>query len=216
MLYIIVTIGYLGWSAFSATALFFKPPSKLASSGTNKLIIGLASGILISTYALFVVQREPWTYYLYVAFPCYFWSKALQRVAATKSSTSGSRSWVGLTFTGLIAFLVLQCMVVSAFRCRAAELLKNCYQYAYKARALWSLGLVVGGLLWPIVSWPESVVKHRQNRALWLRWATVCLICAIFPLRNVEQSEDLSTMFVRDLMRSLHIFIAKLRVLRNE
>lgn len=75
MLRIIVTAGYLGWSAFSATALFFKASSASPhlASGASSVITTFFALILGAFYALFFVQREPFTYYLYVAFPCYFW-----------------------------------------------------------------------------------------------------------------------------------------------
>ena len=43
---------------------------------------------------------------------------------------------------------------------------------------------------------------------LWLKWAAACLICAIFPFRNVEQSEDNLTVLV-SLPQSLYTAVLK-------
>ena len=69
---------------------------------------------------------------------------------------------------------------------------------AYRHRSIWSVGFVIIGLLWPTFFWPKELTKadSAKSSILGLRsqWATACLICAIFPLRDVEQREDIRFM----------------------
>ncbi len=80
----IVAVGYIGWAAYSATSLFVSSgPGAISvqSSYGDKLVVsGLVGSILVAFWTLFAIQRSPWTFYLYIAFPCYFWHEVLRKV----------------------------------------------------------------------------------------------------------------------------------------
>lgn len=80
-------LGYLGWMAFSATELIFKIDSYATRPPrTYYATKAIALAVMTAFYTLFAVQKEPWTYYLYIIFPCYFWSEVLLKVSPTLSS----------------------------------------------------------------------------------------------------------------------------------
>src|ERR1700677_4405304 len=37
--------------------------------------------VLLAFWTLFAIQRSPWTFYLYIMFPCYFWQQFLLKAA---------------------------------------------------------------------------------------------------------------------------------------
>lgn len=76
----IASYAYLGWSAFSATSLLLEesafPP---ASKRFTALMNSFSATALLLFWSLFFWQKEPWTYYLYVVFPVYFWKTVALR-----------------------------------------------------------------------------------------------------------------------------------------
>jgi GPI ethanolamine phosphate transferase 1 len=68
-----VVLAYLGWATHGATAVLFpdRPPLR---STTISVMALTALGI---SWTFFAIQNSPWTFYVYVAFPCYFWREAL-------------------------------------------------------------------------------------------------------------------------------------------
>ena len=75
----IVIAAYLGWIAFGAVSLLLPIPN--TRSGQTAIQTAAAS-VLVLFWALFVKQRSPPTYYVYIVFPCYFWDQVLVRAAA--------------------------------------------------------------------------------------------------------------------------------------
>ena len=80
MLKNIVAVGYISWSAFSAVHLMFRDSWDMQKHKSTTPMTILILFILFSFYALFTIQRESWTYYLYVFFPCYFLHETLLRL----------------------------------------------------------------------------------------------------------------------------------------
>ncbi|THH07373.1 hypothetical protein EW145_g3421 [Phellinidium pouzarii] len=182
MLRTIVTTGYLGWSAFSAMALFFKPAISLQKfhlSWKNVAVNASALTILLAFYTLFAVQREPWTYYLYVAFPCYFWWSVTLRYLQL-DHTDGSRNetsvWrklrmpfargrTGRSLEGTfdLAYSKPVRMMGTAFVSLQAMVL------AYRLRFIWSMG-ISGGLAMIFAGWYamgniRQQISRRENIA---------------------------------------------------
>ncbi|KAH8118190.1 PigN-domain-containing protein [Phellopilus nigrolimitatus] len=192
----VISCGYIGWSAFSTTALLLKSSSPPSGTWRGTAINTSALIILLALYALFAVQREPWTYYLYVTFPCYFWWSIVSRLSELRifewrlrmpfahdsTFVDGNPQKKLTTSFHLFLSKPVRVVAMAVFSLQAMV-------HAYRHRSLWSVGFVVIGVFWPLLSWPKSVQKSQP--ALRLKWATACLVCGVFPLRNVEQSEDL-------------------------
>jgi len=113
---VIVIVAYLGWAAYSSLSIL--PPVAVAISGNqNSMIRIAASGTLAMFWAFFTAQRSPWTFYVYVIFPCYFWQQfALRGVPILvrqfkfidRPTTFAGR----VLFQLVVVAVVLQCMVV--------------------------------------------------------------------------------------------------------
>lgn len=123
----IVTTGYVGWMIFSGLHVLLThvvPPrsSKTTISPHSTALSPLDILILImlaTTAGVFVYQRSPWTYYLYAAFPIYFFRSILKEGNALYEVLERRMDWG--TFPtpeetlawGVGIFAVMECMVVS-------------------------------------------------------------------------------------------------------
>ncbi|KAG2135363.1 Phosphatidylinositolglycan class N-domain-containing protein [Suillus bovinus] len=173
---IIVMIAYLGWSAYASLSIF-PPPASLVSDRQRTVVRIATATILAIFWALFAAERAPWTFYVYVTFPCYFWQQFALRgvpIAVQQFKSSDRRGhFIGrVLFHLVIVVVVLQCMVA-----------------AYTHRSLWSIGFLTMGFLWPYASWPSHV--RSQHLRLLLSWMSSCLITGVFPLLSVNKREDL-------------------------
>lgn len=76
----IVTAAYLGWAAY-ASLFLFRPldyiTRPLKPSWLPSVVSAAAYITLAAFWILFVIQKSPWTFYAYIAFPCYFWQQFL-------------------------------------------------------------------------------------------------------------------------------------------
>ena len=125
----IVALGYIGWAAFSASLLFVRQPSastlstKAGSVVTARTFITtFFMGTLLSFWALFALQRDPLTYYAYVAFPCYFWNRVFRELCdawstirtsrTAKTSTLASGGVLKGISVAVLAIVTTQAMVV--------------------------------------------------------------------------------------------------------
>ena len=73
----LVTAAYTGWVAF-ASLYVLRPQDNTPNtySSTSNLTFGIAISswaILLTFWALFLMQRSPLMFYVYIMFPCYFW-----------------------------------------------------------------------------------------------------------------------------------------------
>ncbi|PIL26170.1 transporter [Ganoderma sinense ZZ0214-1] len=169
----IVIAAYLGWIAFGAVSILLP---LVTSVSQNALPFHLAAtSVLAGFWALFAKQKSPWTFYIYILFPCYFWDQVLVRASSpllTYVRQGAAGSVVGPVVRGLLVFAALQSMVAG-----------------YTHRSIWSAWFAVIGILWPLFSWPSEVrSRHWQ---LLLGWSACCLATAVFPLLNVHQEENL-------------------------
>ncbi|KAI0035528.1 Phosphatidylinositolglycan class N-domain-containing protein [Vararia minispora EC-137] len=183
---VLVAFAYTGWIAFCAIALL--APSKLGSeqmlSVSHSPVMSAAFTTLLSVlWATFALQHSPITFYVYAAFPVYFWHEVFCTLWQSRRPTSliTARSAVKIGATVLSAAMALQGMVS-----------------AYGAREIWSIGFAIIGVVWPFTWRSEVRSTNKLLRACWTFW---CLTTAVFPLLSVAPAEDLSMMFV-----SLRIF----------
>lgn len=112
-IFAMVVTAYLGWAAYGAVAILL--PSQ-PSSNVAVVTVGSASVLLVS-WALFAVQSFPLSFYLYIAFPCYFWQQVLIKstVPVSRLIRSGSLSTasvLSLLWRTILVVITLQSMVV--------------------------------------------------------------------------------------------------------
>lgn len=192
----IVIVAYVGWAAYTSISVFPSldiPPASAVLVDAFTLLIFCGSAIV------FWMQNSPWTLYLYVAFPCYFWREFYLRGAPTllKTISKSSFSSRQLCIYGLLVVVSLQSMVVCASLCSTFMVCELLLQAAYTYRAIWSVGFVIIGILWPYCSWSPATLS--QNCKLALKWAFSCLVTAVFPLLPVDKKESLSTVYVSSI-----------------
>ena len=109
----IVIAAYLGWIAFGATSILL--PQTASSTPGGLPFHVAATSVLVGFWALFAKQRSPWTFYVYIVFPCYFWDQVLVRASGPLLQYVKQRSAlsiVGPVSRGLLVVATLQSMVV--------------------------------------------------------------------------------------------------------
>ena len=166
----IISIGYLGWIVYSL--LFtFKTYSMVDShkySSYNPVLYVL-SGISSFFLGLILFLKDsPFLYYIYVAFPIYFWTSILSQQSLIKAISKQSFSTSNLI---LVTFyiLVLEILVSSYFY---REVLTPC---------LWVIGL----------GWPISMERSffKKHKLLMGAWVIACACTSIFTLIPIDKVE---------------------------
>jgi phosphatidylinositol glycan class N len=100
-------VAYLGWAAYAA--LFVFRPQDITSSEIPRgpfftTLISIL--VLLIFWGAFAIQKLPWTFYVYVAFPCYFWNQVILH------GVRSTRSWVGAHRYGFYGRSFLQATLV--------------------------------------------------------------------------------------------------------
>ncbi|KAJ7157155.1 Phosphatidylinositolglycan class N-domain-containing protein [Mycena filopes] len=169
------TAAYIGWAAYAS--LFIARPlgAYVARPGQGILATVVAGVALAAFWALFAIQRSPWTYYLYIAFPCFFWHQFFAQVAPILRGAAWRRpglGWTRLLLYGALVIGVLQSMVA-----------------AYVHRSIWSIGFLVIGTVWPLSAWTK---ESRSRLPMPYLWTASCLVTGIFPLLSVDKTESVT------------------------
>ncbi|KAL1754437.1 Phosphatidylinositolglycan class N-domain-containing protein [Schizophyllum commune] len=166
-------VGKAGADAVRATEAGARATPATPSMPSGALEAAFGS-LLVVFFAFFAAQHSPWTYYLYVSFPVYFWytfardgRPVLRRLATEARSRPGNLVWhAGLVGGSLMAMML-----------------------AYTQRYIWTVGYLVIGLLWPATSW--SATARRKMGYAAVLWPLVCLASAVFPMLSVDKTESL-------------------------
>ncbi|KAH9482188.1 GPI ethanolamine phosphate transferase 1 [Psilocybe cubensis] len=178
-----VTAAYLGWAAY-ASLFLFRPLDyttsvlKPSNQDIRKALNAGSWTILAAFWLSFSVQRSPWSFYVYITFPCYFWNQFLSQVVTT--------SGILINFNWRKGALVLvnsSLVVVALFG----------MVVGYTHRSVWSIGFGILGLAWPL-SWnPDVRAAHWRSLTF---WTVSCLATSVFPLLSVDKSESLVTIMI--------------------
>lgn len=127
--------------------------------------------------AIFILERAPWTYFLYAAFPSLFWSEVFRDPQPLLSVPRAAVSSPSLLL-GIVAVVgTLELAVLGYFH-----------------RQAWTAGFILLGCVAPLLSTPPSFRQVKANRQLAVAWALSCLVMSIFTLLPVEKGESLLTM----------------------
>lgn len=168
---VIVTFAYLGWAAYTCLYLFRPseediPPSAAYRQGANFLTYGT----LVLSWAIFFVQKSPLTFYVYVAFPVYFWQQFLVHGAQSLMARTVRAGPLPVLLRLIFVIVSTQAMVLG-----------------YTHRSLWSVGLVL------VAAWGTT---SRVSTLSILCLASSSSLTAIFPLLSVDKTETISTILL--------------------
>ncbi|EIW74837.1 PigN-domain-containing protein [Coniophora puteana RWD-64-598 SS2] len=176
----IVIAGYFGWAAYASLSIFpisASSPPRRASRGHHDAVDLLASLTIGLFWGLFALQKAPWTFYVYVAFPCFFWREFLVKgyprfssYLSEKKAKIGGVRYAKAIGVGIVVVGVLQSMVAG-----------------YTVREVWSIGYGFLGLVWPLSWAPEKAQKHWK---LLCFWVPSCLVVGVFPYLPVDKTES--------------------------
>lgn len=123
-----VTAAYLGWAAYASLYLLRPldnvPQAAIVATSKVTSAITVASwAILVGFGISFAVQRSPWSFYVYIAFPSYFWHQFLVQAAlVVKSGSQLKTSLVQGAVTAMMVILSLLGMVVSILQVLSCNL----------------------------------------------------------------------------------------------
>ncbi|KAJ3844651.1 Phosphatidylinositolglycan class N-domain-containing protein [Lentinula raphanica] len=177
-----VTMAYTGWAAWAATWVFI--PSHIVPAkhvGTTRksthAIQIITVSVILGMSAMFWKERAPWTYYLYMIFPAFFWNRVLAHLTTMVADSSLTRNFnqhkiAAVSKNTLLVGGALSSMVLG-----------------YTHRSVWSLGLIFLGVVWPLSQWDTEMFRSLGPKAWW--WTATCLSTAVFPLLKVDKEESL-------------------------
>ncbi|KIK68278.1 hypothetical protein GYMLUDRAFT_35656 [Collybiopsis luxurians FD-317 M1] len=173
-----VTVAYTGWAAWAGSWVFFRSASSASTkpTGSEAMVHMFSAGVLLSVGGMFWVEHAPWTYYLYLGFPVFFWDRVLSKFVATAAAST----LIGLT-TSKIRKISWNTLIVGG------ALVSMVLGYTH--RSVWSVGFVLIGVIWPLLQWGARVWTRLGPKA-WL-WVASCLVSAVFPLLEVNKEESL-------------------------
>ncbi|KAJ5734322.1 GPI ethanolamine phosphate transferase 1 [Penicillium malachiteum] len=176
----LVTLGYLGWIAYSLTTVIdLHVLHGTSDSHRTTASISFFSSILVALFSVFLYQGSSFRYYFYGFFPVYFWEEVFARrkalIAGREILLGHVRSFSGYLSFGLqlVAFIGVLEGLVQAYFYR--DILTICF------------GL---GAIWPIVYGFGFI---RQHIFLIATWVLGCTLMGMFTLLSVIKIEDLDT-----------------------
>ena len=110
----IVTFAYIGWACFASMYIF--RPIESGGRPYRIAVSFVAAGVLAVFWGTFALQKSPWTFYLYVSFPVYFWQKFLTRGAPDLLARVRRQGSSNLLVWFVFVVASTQAMVVRLFR----------------------------------------------------------------------------------------------------
>ncbi|KAJ9057611.1 Glycosyl phosphatidyl inositol anchor synthesis, variant 2 [Entomophthora muscae] len=174
----IVSSGYAGWILY-CIAFLLKANPTLASRRPSSMPRTFIHCLGIFLGGVMAVQRSPLWYYLYLAFPIFFWDRFFLHghsvVIAIKDSWRRGSFNQGMV-SMVLALVALELLVVSYFK-----------------REILGLGLGAWAL-WPWMT-VSSHAKQRHSTLL-LQWTLACLAASVFPFLPVEKEESRGLLFL--------------------
>lgn len=178
----IVTLGYTGFMAYTALAILAdgSKPNSSASSKMASLVSVLPVTALIFLTLRFVLERAPITYYLYAAFPAFFWHRVLRERPTLVSAIHQAQTAYNISLLRFTAGAIVTVLAIEAMA------------YGYCDRRAFTALAYGMGMIWPAVML-EPQFKVEQEKLLQV-WRAAMAVLGVFPLLPVEKGESLITM----------------------
>ncbi|KAF9936165.1 Glycosyl phosphatidyl inositol anchor synthesis, partial [Modicella reniformis] len=211
----VVSAGYLGWIVFSLNFIMktfvssndsplrvlgsHRTPALNKSDSTvqeSQMVNALAMVVFIFFAIILTLKQSPPLYYAYVAFPVFFWSRALldRRELHTAISRTTRNYGMIKTLGSVLGYIIaLEILVYSYFN---RSILSVCFLFL----ALWPLFL------------PASV--QRNSTVLMASWSLSCLGTSIFTLLPVEMEQNQTLILAGGLLMTLSGILA-VRIVPN-
>ncbi|KAK7059142.1 Glycosyl phosphatidyl inositol anchor synthesis [Paramarasmius palmivorus] len=176
----IAAFAYTGWAAYASLYVF--RPLDIKSNAKNYKDSGFTTAVhslsflIFSIFSgMFALEKANWTYYLYIAFPCYFWDQFISQ-AGQPLLAAVKKNQLGITPGSLLLRVTLV----------AGTLVSMVFGYMH--RSIWSLGLAFMGIFWPRATWPREAREKLGIRST--LWTLSCLATAVFPFLEVNKEES--------------------------
>ncbi|GAA6047864.1 hypothetical protein JCM3770_004680 [Rhodotorula araucariae] len=196
----LVTLGYLGFMAFTAQSILAGHTPAPSTIPRMTVTCGLPIGAFLSLCARFAIERAPPSYYLYAFWPCAFWLAVLLDPApfvALFRSTCTRASILPRLF-GSTTAVVLSLLAMA---------------YGYTDRRVFALMALGMALVWP-ATMLDSAWRAR-NSALLAQWTVTLSALAVFTLLPTEKAEDLATVTTGAALLSC-MMVSALRLLKSK
>ncbi|PFH47133.1 hypothetical protein AMATHDRAFT_152882 [Amanita thiersii Skay4041] len=175
----IVSVAYLGWAAYGSLHIFRPAQAFAVATPTSPIIQSsitvLSLLVTVISWSAFAIQKSPWSFYLYILFPVYFWNQVLLRAVPALSQLH----WSGIFSLDYGRFIGTGVLVVGSLQAMVM---------GYTHRSIWSIGFFITGVLWPL-TWPAGL--RQDNMPAILLWGASCAVTGLFPLLPVDKSENL-------------------------
>ncbi|KAJ3081207.1 Glycosyl phosphatidyl inositol anchor synthesis [Quaeritorhiza haematococci] len=170
---------------------------------SERRTINIVTAIIsLSILALLIRKESPLLYYVYTAFPIFFWSESMkrrsfvvERVAGFMKKTGGGggegRSAL-IRFTGSVVLYVVVLEVLPyrarILRGRVKTFIIRCLPvYSYFSREILTPCLFLAGLVWPFTMPKPFRSRHGP---LLISWAVFSCLTGVFTLLPVEKGQD--------------------------
>ncbi|KAJ3411822.1 Glycosyl phosphatidyl inositol anchor synthesis [Chytridiales sp. JEL 0842] len=179
----IISIGYVGWIAYSLSFVlktYCDVSTKLTKGkqtwGPSNSSINTAGFIVSAAFAIFLYLKDSSpNYYFYVFFMIYLWvetAKEHEAIMSMLSYLTRTGQWVSSIVKLLMYVAVLEVLVLSYFR-----------------REILTPGLLIAGFGWPLSL--SSSFRSRNWRVV-VYWIVSCTCTSMFTLLPVETVEDMT------------------------
>ncbi|RDD47130.1 GPI ethanolamine phosphate transferase 1 [Trichoplax sp. H2] len=161
---IMIASGFVGWILYIVLFLIKKHTNnsdifKVKPTGATETIPKIDSVFVVISLIAFLflfAQRSPFTHYIYVMVPNFFWSQILRQRKILSERINDTR--IGDSFYIVLLFFCIELLVISFF-----------YRISLTI-ALVGLGV-----------WPLTTTLMQKNKFICGYWLIACLLVGIFP-----------------------------------
>jgi phosphatidylinositol glycan class N len=153
-----------------------------------------------TSWTLFAVQKYPLTFYIYVVFPCYFWREALVTSSGPLLQLYRSGKWQGSMKVLLRAIFVIAALQIMVVRVSILRTLRGTGNLRLTPMNRSDTLTGVSGASdsspsglcgQPGTGQEQILEEHPVTCSMWIM---LCLTTAVFPMLDVNKSENLGLM----------------------